>query len=401
MQPPKEQHLKFTGMDTEAPLLVLKCSPFKILLRVLFWLIALPICLLLFSLFDLQISDVLFVAVFFMIFIFVITMIAKALVTKSFKLYPDRIEKHYIFWKRTMYLKNADIVITLGSGSWLFLGGLSSKNRYPGKNTTIYVEPKGNYFCRLWNRMAYDVDLGYRKDVDFNSFINCCKSIGIEFIKRNYFTLTEKNIEEIEVNSRSQYLRPIKTDNNSALLVLKYAPMEVFRSFVLYNIPLGIFICYLCFYFLCYVRMGRGRDLFFFGAVLCVVFCGLLIYLIIASIDMLFMESFELYVDRVERCYGFCGVKFGKRVLFLKDVYISVFDGGWKRICIIPKDKNVGRCFSILSYDVNLGVNKPSDVDDFICCCKSIEFEFLKINNFIIDKEYYRAVEREDEMLSM
>ena len=175
MQPPEEQYLKNAGMGSEEPLLVLKPSLGKVLLR----LVVGVFLIVRFSYRSLpffqsnweyisydEMTKVLYV---FWVFICMIV-VTDMMFIRNFKLYSDRAEQHYAFWKRTVYLKDARVVI----------------RNYFDIYHCLHITPNGNCFCSFLNAIKYNFNLG-NNEVDADSVINFFESVGIRFRKSGVF----------------------------------------------------------------------------------------------------------------------------------------------------------------------------------------------------------------------
>ena len=193
---------------------------------------------------------------------------------------------------------------------------------------------------------------------------------------------------------KEQHLKYAEIDSETPLLVLRYTPLNVCKSFVLSVISMGI---YKYFFFDRFINIIERIDffLFFLTSGFFVTAIGLLflVYLIVVTIDILFMESFELYENRVEKCYGVLGKKILRRVLYLREAYILIKDKPSYKIRIILKADHVGSSFKKLTYYASLGHNKSLILSSFIDCCEYLGVEFLKTENFVMEKGYYEATE--------
>ena len=178
MESPKEQYSKHTEMGNETPLLILKPCPSKIRWALFGRFFAFAIFLGGFISFSrgnsgyMSFSENTWKFIYlFLVYVYAFKII-DALGVRSFKLYSDRAEKHNIFGKRTICLKDAKM--------FMVLGGTGFPSGY------LYVIPDGGRFYRFCKRIKYDLDLGkFRSDV--SEVINSCRSIGIEFKKSSGF----------------------------------------------------------------------------------------------------------------------------------------------------------------------------------------------------------------------
>jgi len=178
MESPKEQHLIHAGMDNETPLLILKSSLYRIRWKLFFYSIFFVVFFLRGSLpvfrgnwEYVHYKEVIYCFLMFFNGVQIVDM----LFVRSFNLYSDRAEKHYVFYVKTIYLEEAKMSIFLSKGL--------------GVNY-LYITPNGNCFYCLWKRIAYDLSLG-DCGVDVKSIIDSCKLVGIEF-KRNSSFFNEK-----------------------------------------------------------------------------------------------------------------------------------------------------------------------------------------------------------------
>lgn len=192
MQSLKEQYLE--RMDSETALLVLK-PPLLMIASRLFIALAIiggiPFAYRLIlcdnNITDLftNSADVVFIFIFMLFMVVVLRIcfvLIEELLTKSFKLYSDRAEKHYycVFNKKIAYLKGADIFILVGRRSFL------------------HITPKGSH--HFGERIKYPIDLnGFSIDRNLNNIINSFKSIGIE-LKKNSNLLSVK-YEQVDKNT--------------------------------------------------------------------------------------------------------------------------------------------------------------------------------------------------------
>ena len=421
-------------IDAETPLLVLERSSSKVMLRVFFWVFIAFLCYFIFKVGLFQEKSVvklyLFKVFSFFMFVVVITITINELFLENFKLYQNRAEQNGVFGLKTVYLKDADISVR-------FL-----PNKYKLRpDIIIYIKPRSSKFYCFWRCIALDLCLAHSQKDDFNNFINCCKSIGIEFFDRGAYWLVEKKYKKVEVVQEKQSLMSEKiaetpdltkarvsvekapllaeprtktsrertesegVDNKTPLLELKYSPMKVLRFLVLVCIPTWVGTIYFAHRF---VFSGVIDRFFnsprypegFLSWILGIICCGFFSIATVQAIVALFMRSFNVYANRIEKCYEFWGTVICKRTLFLKDVQISIPDVSPKRIAIILKDNYVGRRFKQLTYQVNLGYDSDSDVSNFVRCCQSIGIEFLKVDTGksteMMSKERYEATEREE-----
>lgn len=195
-----------------------------------------------------------------------------------------------------------------------------------------------------------------------------------------------------------QNLKPEEMDTETPLVVLGRAPWDRFELVVLLVISMCI-----CIYLFVWFLRGhfRGDDFIFFLAYdFFIVVIGLLffIYLIVTTIDVLFTSSFRLYKDRIEKCYGFFGKKIWNEALYLKDAYILMRDVSYGdrrgcKISVILKSGHVGSFLKKLTYHDRFRGEESLNADKFIDCCKSLGIEFLKTGYFVMQKEYFEAIE--------
>jgi len=174
MQSPKEQHSKSAEMDSETPVLVLKPSAYGILKRLFLISIIVAVFLcesLSFNWKYMSFDKTMNLSACVVIIYFGI-IIVETLFVKSFKLYPDRAEKCYVFWKKVIWLKDARVSMVF---SKIF-------------GSALYVTPNSSsyFYCRL-KRVRCDFGLEKGK-IDAIDVVSSCRSIGIELEKSaNFF----------------------------------------------------------------------------------------------------------------------------------------------------------------------------------------------------------------------
>jgi len=384
MKFPKEQYSKSAGMNSETPLLVLKRSTLKITLRLLLCSFAMI------GLFFIG-SHAKGGAVYlvFICFLIAVLGVAEALFVKGFKLYSDRVEKCYWFYKKTVYLESSDINITNRCYWWAGVGMLLVRAR----EIIIEVEPVGSYFYRLLMGVRYDLSLGYDNVADLDSFIGCCESIGIKFLKgHHHYCLTKITCEDVEVSRKWQDLMPVEMNNKVPLLTLRYAPAKIiFKWFVPYLVLVFIVSCYfLPFMFRLYSGEPVGKTKTMCGII--IVSCFLLFILgVVGIIKALFTEVFEVYSDRIDKRYGFCGKKIRKSSMQFKDAYIFIYPDN---LSVIRKDDYIDGSSKKIIYHFHLGHDESLDSDVFVGCFQSIGIEFLKSDDRLVDKRYYEGNNR-------
>jgi len=167
MQSPKGQDLNSVRMNNEKPLLKLKGSPFFIISM---WIICSAVVLLflyfmlIYKALDRYPGENIFLSLVCLLIIIIIIVMIEVLVIVE--LYPDRIERYYLggFRKKIIYLKDVDIHIT---HEVCYRGG------------RLHVMREGSYFGGMVCYFGFIGGVAARK-----KFIECCKSIGMEFVDK-------------------------------------------------------------------------------------------------------------------------------------------------------------------------------------------------------------------------
>jgi len=177
MQSPKEQYLKLIGMDKEQPLLELKGSRLAIIAVLFFCSLALCFIfyfiLLLGSKIDWDFVKHSHLLIMLLPLIPLIRMVI--VVFTVFRFYPNRVEKYCDiwgrrFWEKTVYLKDAKISI------------ISHPLTPYQRSGRLFVLPKGSNFGGIRCNFYFVGGIPAREKV-----IEFFKSVGIEFIDKNYF----------------------------------------------------------------------------------------------------------------------------------------------------------------------------------------------------------------------
>ncbi len=172
------------------------------------------------------------------------------------------------------------------------------------------------------------------------------------------------------MNEERHYLENNDPENNEPLLVLRYVPWKVLWKLFF---PNSIAIISALIIITSFITKKPGHFIYILVFILAVFILAGGIWL---TVDMLLMDEFSLYTDRVVKSYSLIG----ERIVYLDKANIIIARLGFTRtVYVFEKGNYLRRFMRRTFFDFSVGENRS--MEQFMATCKRLGYRFRESGN--------------------